>query len=81
MMDFPLIGQRLFNTPLMLRPEKCEIVVAALLDHFGVAKLTRIDGTSLGVIELRQNAFDQTEEGEAATDESAAVPAAKCGRP
>lgn len=65
MIDYPLIGARLFNTPLMLRPEKCEIVVAALLDHFGVAKLNRIDGTSLGVIELRQQAFDQTDEGEA----------------
>lgn len=62
MMNYPLIGQRLFNTPLMLRPEKCEIVVAALLDHFGVAKLNRIDGTSLGVIELRQEAMDQTDE-------------------
>ena len=59
MMNFPLIGQRLFNTPLMLRPEKCEIVVAALLDHFGVAKLNRIDGTSMGVIELRQSADDE----------------------
>jgi signal peptide peptidase SppA len=58
MIDYPLIGQRLFNVPLMLRPEKCEIVVAALLDHFGVAKLNRIDGTSLGVIELRQQAED-----------------------
>ena len=55
-MDYPLIGQRLFNVPLMLRPEKCEIVAAALLDHFGISKLQRIDGTSLGVIELKQEA-------------------------
>lgn len=58
MIQYPLIGQRMFNTPLMLRPEKCEIVVAALLDHFGVAKLNRIDGTSMGVVELRQEASD-----------------------
>lgn len=58
MMNYPLIGQRLFNVPLMLRPEKCEIVAAALLDHFGIAKLNRIDGTSMGVIELRQSADD-----------------------
>lgn len=58
MMNYPLIGQRLFNVPLMIRPEKCEVVVAALLDHFGVAKLNRIDGTSMGVIELRQSADD-----------------------
>lgn len=61
MIDYPLIGQRLFNTPLMLRPEKCEVVVAALLDHFGVAKLNRIDGTSMGVVALRQEAMDATE--------------------
>lgn len=61
MMNLPLIGQRLFNTPLMLRPEKCEVVVAALLDHFGIAKLNRIDGTSMGVIEMRQEASDAME--------------------
>jgi signal peptide peptidase SppA len=57
-MDYPLIGQRLFNVPLLLRPEKCEIVAAALLDHLGVTKLNRIDGTTLGVVELRQQAMD-----------------------
>lgn len=61
-MDYPLIGQHLFNVPLLLRPEKCEIVAAALLDHFGIAKLNRIDGTSLGVIELRQQAMEETSE-------------------
>lgn len=61
-MDYPLIGQHLFNVPLLLRPEKCEIVAAALLDHFGIAKLNRIDGTSMGVIELRQQAMDETAE-------------------
>jgi signal peptide peptidase SppA len=63
MINYPLIGQRLFNTPLMLRPEKCEVVVAALLDHFGVAKLNRIDGTSMGVVELRQQASEEMENG------------------
>lgn len=63
MMNYPLVGQRLFNTPLLLRPEKCEVVVAALLDHFGIAKLNRIDGTSMGVVELRQSASDAVESG------------------
>lgn len=61
-MDYPLIGQHLFNVPLLLRPEKCEIVAAALLDHFGIAKLNRIDGTTMGVIELRQRAMDEAAE-------------------
>lgn len=60
MIDYPLIGQRLFNVPLMLRPEKCEIVAAALLDHLGITKLNRIDGTTLGVVELRQEASAAT---------------------
>jgi capsid assembly protease len=60
-MDYPLIGQRLFNVPLLLRPEKCEIVAAALLDHLGVTKLNRMDGTTLGVVELRQQAMDSME--------------------
>jgi signal peptide peptidase SppA len=55
-MDYPLIGQRLFNVPLLLRPEKCEHVAAALLDHLGITKLNRLDGTAMGVIELRQEA-------------------------
>ena len=60
-MDYPLIGQRLFNVPLLLRPEKCEIVAAALLDHLGITKLNRLDGTTMGVIELRQQAMDEME--------------------
>ena len=56
MIDYPLIGQHLFNTPLMLRPEKCEIVAAALLDHMGITKLNKLDGTTMGVVELRQEA-------------------------
>jgi len=54
--EYPLIGQRLFNVPLMLRPEKCEIVAAALLDHLGISKLQHLDGTTMGVIELKQEA-------------------------
>lgn len=56
MIEYPLIGQRLFNVPLMLRPEKCEIVAAALLDHLGISKLQHLDGTTMGVIELKQEA-------------------------
>jgi signal peptide peptidase SppA len=65
-MNYPLIGQRLFNVPLMLHPQKCEIVVAALLDHLGVAKLNRVDGTSLGVVELRQQASEAMDGGRSA---------------
>lgn len=53
---FAKIGQRLFNAPLMLRPEKIEVLVAALADRMGIMKLHDINGTSLGVVELKQMA-------------------------
>lgn len=56
MIDYSMLGQRLFNVPLMLRPEKCEVLAMALLDHFGIAKLDRVDASSLGVVEMRQKA-------------------------
>ncbi len=61
MRRFSNLAQRLFNVPLMLRPEKAEILVAALLDHLGVAKLDRIDGTTLGAAELRRMAYDEVD--------------------
>lgn len=61
-LDYPLVGQRLFNVPLLLRPEKAEIVCAALMDHMGITKLTKVDGTSMGVIELKQQASMTDEE-------------------
>lgn len=54
MNEFSQFGQRLFNTPLMLREDKCEVLAAALLDHFGVAKMDRLDSSTLGVVEMRQ---------------------------
>jgi signal peptide peptidase SppA len=58
MSKFARVSQRLFNVPLILRPEKCEMLCAALVDRLGIAKLDRIDGTSLGAAQLRQQAFD-----------------------
>ena len=56
MIDYSLLGQRLFNVPLMLREEKCEVLAMSLLDHFGIAKMERVDATSMGVVEMRQQA-------------------------
>src|SRR4051812_26518059 len=39
MNNFPHLAQRLFNTPLALLPSKGEMVIAALADRFGIAKL------------------------------------------
>lgn len=56
MRKFSRLAQRLFNTPLMLRPDKAEMLCAALVDRLGIAKLDRIDGTSLDAAQLRLKA-------------------------
>lgn len=58
MSKFARVASRLFNAPLMLRPEKAEMLCAALVDRLGIAKLDTIDGTSLGAAQLRQKAMD-----------------------
>jgi capsid assembly protease len=58
MSKFARISSRLFNAPLMLRPEKAEMLCAALVDRLGIAKLDSIDGTSLSASQLRQKAMD-----------------------
>jgi ClpP class serine protease len=42
---FHFIAQRLFNKPLMITPEKAEIVVAALAERLGIVQLQRLDGS------------------------------------
>ena len=58
MSKFARISSRLFNAPLMLRPEKAEMLCAALVDRLGIAKLDTIDATTLGAAQLRQKAGD-----------------------
>jgi signal peptide peptidase SppA len=40
---FPHLMQRLFNTPLCIRQEKAEMIVAALAQRFGIARLDVVD--------------------------------------
>jgi len=56
MRDFGRLAQKLFNCPLMIEPAKAEMVCAALMDHLGITKFARIDGTTLGALELKQRA-------------------------
>lgn len=42
--DFPLLAQRMFNTPIAIHPRKAEIAMAALADRLGIAHLTRSNG-------------------------------------
>lgn len=45
-MSFPHLATRLFNVPIAIRPEKAEIVMAALADRLGIAHLFRSNGES-----------------------------------
>lgn len=58
MSRFAHVASRLFNSPLMLRPEKAEMLCAALVDRLGIAKLDSVDGRSLGAAQMRQMAMD-----------------------
>lgn len=62
MSKFERVASRLFNAPLALRPEKAEMLCAALVDRMGIQKLDTIDGTTLAAAALRQKASDWMEE-------------------
>lgn len=53
--SYPHLATRLFNVPLMILPEKAEIVMAALADRFGIARLFRGTGEAVA---LRPQALD-----------------------
>ncbi len=62
MRDFGRLSQRLFNVPLMIEPAKAEIVCAALMNHLGITNFNRIDGVTLGAMDLKQRAEDALSE-------------------
>jgi capsid assembly protease len=47
MSNFAHLAQRLFNVPLAIRPEKAEIIMAALAARLGVVQLVRVNGDVL----------------------------------
>lgn len=59
--NFAHVCSRLFNTPLMLRPEKAEMLVAALADRIGIAKFDRIGAEAMTAVELNEKAASATE--------------------
>jgi hypothetical protein len=42
--NYPHLAQRLFNVPLAITPGKVEVIMAALADRMGLAKLMRPTG-------------------------------------
>ncbi len=59
MKNLPFLAQRLFNTPLAVTPAKAEMVMAALADRFGIAKLFRPSGD---VVAMSGFAMDEDDE-------------------
>jgi hypothetical protein len=49
MTNYPHLATRLFNTPLAIAPGKIEIIMAALADRFGLARLFRANGEALAL--------------------------------
>lgn len=56
MTQFAHIMQRMFNTPVMIRQDKAEMIVAALSERLGVARFDRLDGSAMTSIEMNQMA-------------------------
>ena len=48
-MRFGHLAQRLFNTPIAIRPDKAEVIMAALAERLGVARMVRLDGAELSL--------------------------------
>lgn len=46
-MRFGHLAQRLFNTPIAIRPEKAEVIMAALADRLGISRMIRMDGQKM----------------------------------
>jgi len=69
--NFAHLAQRLFNVPLAIRPDKAEIIMAALAQRLGVVSLVRLDGKIL--------AFDGDGDGDDQTGELSPVSARREG--
>ncbi|EPC5193304.1 S49 family peptidase [Edwardsiella piscicida] len=63
-MNLPHLAQRLFNTPLALHPNKADIIMAAVMDRFGI---TRIE-TSLAMEDNDGYGYDDTRGRETRSD-------------
>lgn len=55
---FPHLAQRLLNVPLAIKPDKAEIIVAAVAERFGIANLFRMNGETAVLVPM---AFDDDE--------------------
>lgn len=58
MSDYARIAGRLLNNPIALRPEKAEMLIAVLAERLGIARLERMDGSAMTVVEMNEMAAE-----------------------
>lgn len=46
-MQFGHLAQRLFNVPVAIRPEKAEVIMAALAERMGIGRMMRVSGDAV----------------------------------
>lgn len=46
-MQFGHLAQRLFNVPVAIRPEKAEVIMAALAERMGIGRMMRVSGDAI----------------------------------
>lgn len=78
MTDLTRVAGQLFNVPLLIEPAKAEMIVCALHERLGIGTFERIDGTTLGALEMRAQADEAIAAGHSANklyplDENVAV--------
>lgn len=56
MTHFAHVMQRMFNTPVMIRQDKAEMIVAALSERLGITRFDRMDGSAMTSVEMNEMA-------------------------
>lgn len=56
---FPNLAQRLLNVPIAIKPEKAEIVVAAVADRFGITNFLRANGDTIVLAPMAMEDADE----------------------
>lgn len=60
-MQFGHLAQRMFNTPVAIRPEKAEVIMAALAERMGISSMRYLGGDSISVAKplmMSDDAYD-----------------------
>lgn len=56
-MELAHLCQRLFNVPLAIKPDKAEVIIAALAERLGIASMVRLNGDAIALDQMAM--FDE----------------------